>query len=233
MKLKVYGLLLIFCFGGVSVVFGGQLTNISVTPNDNSAGAAAIYTISFTTSVIGNGVTVGIPADGKIMIGFPSGFDLTNAELAQSTDPAVLNGGLVVSVSNDTLTIERDNTGSAVGGNITVGVKVAVILNHQTAASTYALDIETRATDNSVIDSGTSSTFTITHDELASFQFNPISQQTAGNSFNATITAVDEFGNQVDNFSGTASVSDLSGTISPTSINFISGQWTGYQSNFK
>ncbi|HEX9973123.1 MAG TPA: hypothetical protein VGD14_13715 [bacterium] len=55
---------------------------------------------------------------------------------------------------------------------------------------------------------------------------NIASPKTAGVPFQITITAQDKDNNTVTGFTGTASLSDLSGTISPTTTtNFVSGVW--------
>lgn len=223
MKVKIIGFLLVFIGGMLSMVYGGQLTSVTALPNNSGAGVSTFYSFGFRTSASGS-----IPVDGKIFIIFPNGFDLSTAEIAQSTTTGVLNGGLSASVSGDTIKILRDGTGTTVAADIQVGLKVALIGNHQTAATTYNVNVETRLSDNTFIDSGTSSNFSIIHGNLAAFSFDPITDQTAGSTFNVTITARDLFGNQVDTFAGTASLSDLTATLTPTlTTNFISGSWTG------
>ncbi|MDW7679186.1 MAG: hypothetical protein SCK70_01370, partial [bacterium] len=72
------------------------------------------------------------------------------------------------------------------------------------------------------------SAFDIAPGSLASFQFDPVVDQVAGTSFLVTINAQDQYGNKVDTFTDVAILSDLSGSISPTSTaNFIAGSWTG------
>ena len=161
------------------------------------------------------------------MITFPGEFDVSAASIAQTTNTLTMNGGLSATGAAGVITLVRDGTGTAVAGGASVGVMVAVINNHQTAAN-YTATIETQLSDGTTIDSGTSSAFSIIHNSLASFQFNTIVNQTAGLNFGITITARDQFGNQVNSFTGVASLSDLTGTISPTSTsNFTSGIWTG------
>jgi len=64
---------------------------------------------------------------------------------------------------------------------------------------------------------------------LAHFTFNTISSpQTAGTAFSITITAKDQYENNVTSYTGTNRLSDTTGTISPTSTGaFISGFWPG------
>ena len=71
-------------------------------------------------------------------------------------------------------------------------------------------------------------TKTWTAGALDHFVFSPVSNQTAGVAFSITITAVDQYGNTVTSFTGTVTLSDLSGSISPdTTGNFDAGVWTG------
>jgi len=70
---------------------------------------------------------------------------------------------------------------------------------------------------------------TVNPTALAHFTFNTISSpQTAGTAFSITITAKDQYENNVTSYTGTNTLSDTTGTISPTSTGaFISGFWTG------
>jgi flagellin-like protein len=84
---------------------------------------------------------------------------------------------------------------------------------------------------------GESGLFTVNPGPLATFTFGSISSpQTAGSAFSVTITAVDAYGNTeagstagytVPGYTGTATLADTSGSISPTSATFTAGVWTG------
>jgi len=76
---------------------------------------------------------------------------------------------------------------------------------------------------------GTSNPFDVAPAALARFVFDPISSpQTAGAAFSVTITAKDAYDNTATNFTTTASLSDQTGTLSPSSTgNFNAGVWTG------
>lgn len=70
---------------------------------------------------------------------------------------------------------------------------------------------------------------TITHAALDHFIFNTISAQTEGTAFGITIRALDAYGNTVISYTGTNSLSDSTGTITPASTGaFSSGVWSGY-----
>ena len=85
------------------------------------------------------------------------------------------------------------------------------------------------ATVSSSSAAGQSGLFTVNPGALASFVFGAISSpQTAGAAFTVTITAQDASGNTVTSYAGSATLTDLSGSISPTSaVTFTAGVWTG------
>lgn len=71
--------------------------------------------------------------------------------------------------------------------------------------------------------------FLITSDNLNHFTITEIpNPQTAGTTFNIMITAADQYGNIIVSYTGSNILSDLSGTISPTSTSsFSEGVWNG------
>ncbi len=74
---------------------------------------------------------------------------------------------------------------------------------------------------------GTSNSFDVNAGSLHHFTFNTIANQTAGVAFSITITAKDQYNNTVTSYTGSNTLSDSSGTISPTSTGaFSSGVWT-------
>jgi hypothetical protein len=65
-------------------------------------------------------------------------------------------------------------------------------------------------------------------DLIAGFQFAPVAPQQVGVPFTVTLTAVDQVGLAVDTFSGTATLTDLTGTAVPQKLGpFARGVWTG------
>ncbi|UCE08038.1 MAG: hypothetical protein JSW07_08425 [bacterium] len=110
MRFKALCLLPVFISIMFGVTYGGELTSVSASPGDNKAGAYTIYSLTFTISDTGNGTNIGIPEDGKIVITFPAGFDVSEVEIASSTDPTLLNGGLIALSSGGVITVLRDST---------------------------------------------------------------------------------------------------------------------------
>jgi uncharacterized repeat protein (TIGR01451 family) len=80
------------------------------------------------------------------------------------------------------------------------------------------------ATDGSV--SGTA-TVNVIHGPVHSFHISPsqISTQTAGDSFYLTVEARDVYGNVATRYDGTAILTDSTGSVTPTSIQFAAGVW--------
>ena len=77
---------------------------------------------------------------------------------------------------------------------------------------------------------GVSNWFTVADNAPTKFIFDTISSpKIAGTPFSITIRAVDYYNSPVTNYNGTAtlSASTGAGTISPTSITFINGEWSG------
>ena len=70
-----------------------------------------------------------------------------------------------------------------------------------------------------------STSLTVNAGSATQLVFNVIGDQTAG-SFVVKITAQDQYGNPDTTYAGTPTLSDLSGTISPTNITFANGIWS-------
>ena len=92
----------------------------------------------------------------------------------------------------------------------------------------------TQATVNLIVSAGQvlvskSIDATVVSDVIAQFVIAQInSPQIAGSSFQITAVAADQYGNTVTNFTQAATLSDGTGSISPTQTsNFVSGTWSG------
>ena len=192
-----------------------QLSNLSIAPADTRAGEISAYTISFKC-------TQTLPAAGKIVITFPAGFDVNQSSAASSS---TIDGSFTVTNNGSTtVTITRaGGTDRAPGVQETI--QLFNVRNHQTAG-THNIQITTQNGSSVTLDSGTKSV-TIASSDLYQFSISAISaNQTAGNPINLDIDAQDEFGNTVTSFTGSATLSDATGSISPTqTTNFSSGHW--------
>ena len=219
-KLGVFIICFLF-FGDLSA---GELTSFNVVPNNPKSGEQSLYTYNFTTSDTGNNVDEGLPIDGKIIISFPAGFDLSGNKIANIS---VSGGFSDISVVGNELTLVRDSTGTAISGGESVTLTIYSIGNNQTATN-YTLDLETRTSSDVVIDSGTSNAFNIIHGALDHFSWDPIADQVASNPFDVTIRAKDQYENTVLSFTESVNLSDKSGTLNPVNTtNFTAGVWFG------
>ncbi len=139
-------------------IHAAALTSLTVVPWSSDISFTGKHTINFTTAT-------SIPANGKIVITYPSGFNVSSATFDTWNG---FTGGTSISISGQTITITRDNTGSS----SSAGAKYIVlnnITNIITAASTYTSIIETRDNSNATLDGPTnSSNFSVTdiNDEL-------------------------------------------------------------------
>ena len=196
----------------------GQLNNISVAPSNPKAGESTVYTISFQTSPTGNGTDSGIPADGKIVLTFPAGFSVADVEIASNVSG--LDGGYVIAVSGQVVTLTRDGTGSPLAAGASATIKIASVGNHITAAANYTIQVETQTAAGTTIDGpSTSDAFAITASDLDHFVFAPIGDQNAGQSFSVTVTAKDQYENDVLH-TGTVTLSDNTGTLTASDLIF-------------
>ncbi len=196
----------------------GSLTNVSINLSNNSAGESAIYTFTFTTSSSAGG----IPSNGKIEFIFPTGFSIGDVDIAQSKSLNMTGGFSGISVKNknsaneDTVRLARDWSGNDVDGSIEVSVAIGMVTNHTSKASIYEVKINTMTTGEVIIDTGTTPDFTIIAGSVHHFLVVTSGNATVGQSFPITITAQDAYNNTVTSFASQATLTDKSGTISPT-----------------
>ena len=86
-----------------------MISSVTITPADTAAGATSTVTFAFTTAS-------NIAATGKIVITFPSGYDLTGTPAAASTSD--LDGTLAAAVSGQVVTITRSSGTAFTAGAI-------------------------------------------------------------------------------------------------------------------
>ncbi|MCU0644729.1 MAG: hypothetical protein MUC94_10760, partial [bacterium] len=205
---------IILIFSGNVVLAQGSLTNISVNLSDNGAGAEVIYTFTFTTSATGNGSISGIPDNGKIKFVFPSGFDVSGVDIAQSKN-LNLNGGFSgITIAGQAVTLTRDGSGNPVTPSTEVSIAIGVVGNN-TAKGSYDVEITTMANSGTEIDEGTTPNFSIAAGALHHFSVVTSGNATAGANFLVAMTAQDFYNNTVTSFSGQATLNDKTGAMSP------------------
>ncbi len=218
-------IILIFS-GNATIVFAqGDLANMSTSLSDNVAGESAIYTFTFTTSATGNNADDGIPVDGKIKLIFPSGFDLTGVQIADSEDGSINGGVSIQYVNGDSVMIERDGTGTKVPASTEVEISIGTVGNNPDADN-YSVKIITMTQGYTHIDDGNTPNFSIAAGALDHFDVSTSGDATAGSNFSVTITAQDAYDNTVTSHTSSVALTDLTDTISPTSTGSITaGVW--------
>ncbi|MDB5181325.1 MAG: hypothetical protein JWP13_88, partial [Candidatus Saccharibacteria bacterium] len=149
-------------------------------------------------------------------------------------DPVTVTAGKAQTITG----FGRDKYGNIIDGvSYTWSVPSAIGTLSNTNSQTVTLNASQktgRATINLLVSAGStlvskSTDVTVVADNLAQFIFAPInSPQIAGTPFQISIIAADQYENTVAGFEQSVSLSDGTGTISPTSTaDFIKGVWNG------
>ena len=140
--------LLVFHFAPILTppVYAVALTGVTAIPWSSDISASTRHTIKFTT-------TTSLPADGKIVITYPSGFDVSSATFDSSSG---FDGGKSIDIVGQVLTVTRDGDGSAAGA----GAKYIVldnITNHASTGLSYTVTVETQDSGGGTLDGSTTS----------------------------------------------------------------------------
>jgi len=198
----------------VSVTITKAYTNDIITATD-SADDLTGPSSSFTVNSLATATKFLFSTIGAQVAGTP--FSVTITAVDQYGNTVTSYAG-TATLADDTGSMSP-TTGVFVNGVCTVSV---------TITKAYTGDAIT-ATDSSSGLTGQSSSFSINAGSLASFTIGTIiSPQSGGTAFSITITAQDAYGNTVTSYTGSASLSDLTGSLSPTSTSaFSAGVWTG------
>ena len=191
----------------------GTLRSVLLVPQNDSAGVATTYLLSFQTDS-------GLPRNGKILIYFPAEFDISGVSVASNVTN--LNGGFNVNInnSNRVVTLHRDNTGADLPRNTTGTVKFSIVNNPTTAGAYSFSRIATRDNSDNDLDEKTSGiSVTIMAGALDHFVFSPPigSNQIAGQNINFTLAGKDEFNNSVA-VNDSIIFSDNNGTLAPKRV---------------
>jgi F0F1-type ATP synthase membrane subunit c/vacuolar-type H+-ATPase subunit K len=155
-------------------------------------------------------------------------------EAALTPNPVVVTAGKSQAITG----FGRDKYGNNIDGvSYTWSVPSSIGTLSSTNSQTVTLNASqktSKATMNLLVSAGStlvskSTDVSVVADELAQFIFSPVnSPQIAGTPFQVTITAADQYENTVATFEQAASLSDGTGTISPTTTSdFVKGVWNG------
>jgi len=140
------------------------LTGVSNSPSPNTPSDTSTHTVSFTTADP-------LPADGKIEVTFPAGFDLTavgNTDISSST----MDGSFTVGVSRSGQVLTITRSGGTEQSAAAEDIIIADIANTSTSGTTYTVTVETQNSAGERINGATtSSAFTIINCDTALFGY--------------------------------------------------------------
>jgi len=200
--------------------FAADLTSVTNTPTDPTANATTTHTIAFTTATAGNITTIDIE--------FQAGFDVSGVTLVSNTGIGAGTVAAALQVVTYTVTSPAANVTASTA--ITVGL--GTIVNHQTAATNYTVEVTTKDSGTPIDGPTTSAAFIINPGAINAYSVSTIaSPQVAGVSFNVTIQAQDAYSNNItagadasENITITFGKADASAT--PTSTTTANGTAT-------
>lgn len=206
-KMRILCMAAILLFAAVPAFAQGTLSNITIEPDDETYGEQAVYSFTFT-------LQTEIPANAKFAFFFPASFNLVYLSEVSTGTPAILDGGFTDSprITNDGLgnqqvKVDRDAAGSIIPAGSTINIRLGMIINPLNPSATDIITIETRQTNNNVIDRG--SAHVELNGPIVSFTLSNPADQVAGTPFTLSVSnAVDGNGNPA---SGTIRVAATSG----------------------
>lgn len=156
-----------------SFTMTGGLSSTDVSLDDYYVDTVGSTTIEFTTSAP-------IPADGKIVVTFPtslgSGFTFNSGGTTAIASSSGLDGSLSLSISGNVATITR--SGGTVSDEGAKSITLTHVQNPDTAGSTGVYQIKTTANDGTIIDQETAvtaDTITAVVGDLSSVNVEPAS----------------------------------------------------------
>jgi hypothetical protein len=202
----------------------GNTVSVKVYANDTSNNWNASSQYNFTIT----------PASAfKLAFTSGTGQTLVAGQLSgQITVQRLDQYGNLVTSGSITVSLNSTSLGAAfysdAGGSIPVSS--VTITSGSSTVSFWYKDTVAGSPTLTVSSVGSATTiFVISPASLDHFTITAVSSpQTAGVAFNISITAVDQYGNTVTGYAGQNTLSDLSGTISPTTTSsFSAGTWTG------
>ncbi|MBF0491760.1 MAG: hypothetical protein HQM15_03170 [Deltaproteobacteria bacterium] len=125
----------------------GNLTNTKVEPASLMIGMKGNLTVGFTTANPW-------PADGKLVIDLPAGFDAANASLLSKNITGSFNAPLLSSGkgTNDIITLSRDGSGAVLPGGTAVTLVLSGVRNPTSSGATGTSWVKTEDSAASLID---------------------------------------------------------------------------------
>ena len=152
------------------------------------------------------------------------------AGVAFATQPAVYvedTFGNVVTTDTSTIVAALATGSGPLQGTLSISA-VAGVATFTNLADNKAESITLKFSDGALTGVTDTTTIVISAAALDHFTINTPSGQTNYGTFSITITTQDAYGNTVTTYTGTNTLTDSNGSISPTSTgSFVSGIWTG------
>ncbi|MBP1706632.1 MAG: hypothetical protein H6Q39_356, partial [Chloroflexi bacterium] len=169
----------------------GALTGVVDTPSDNLVGHTATHAVTFS-------LYSDLPKNGRIVIDFPGGFNVSGATLG--ANPYSI---LLYSIVGQEITLKKNT--SSVSGGTTLSLSLQNIINTQTPGNNYHLTVRTTDINGDLIDGPTpSADFSILSGQTATLRVAGFPGVTSpGVSHNFTVTALDGGGNEATGYAGT------------------------------
>lgn len=162
-----------------------------------------------------------LPADGKIEIGFDSGFNIT--KFTNDTPVTGIDGTYTWSRDANKIIITR-MTGNQTSAWSVISFTLGNITNPSTIGD-KSIEVVTKTALGTQIELGTT-TVTIVAGPATKFRINPINNQVAGEPFTVTVTALDQFDHTNTTFLNDSAVLNSSiGPINPNIMNGVNGTW--------
>lgn len=213
----------------------------TISPVASGSFTAGIWTGTVEVTQTYSGDVITVTENGRMAEGSSNSFDVTASDIDHFTinnisSPQTAGNSFSITISakdaeNNTVT---DFTGTANLSEATGTISPKVTDSFKQGVWTGTVTITETETGNTITvsssgKSGTSNSFTVNAAALDHFTLEAInSPQTAGETFSISITAEDEYGNQVTSFSDRVDLTDDTGTIDPgTSGRFSAGSWSG------
>lgn len=223
----------------VTLASGTKLVSIEF----NTAGTQTITADDVTSAAVADGVSSGVPVTGafnQLLLVAPGETMTPGVAPGKTGTPSARTAGQafqvnvyacdanwnVVTTVTDVVSIASTDANAVLPGNL------ALIAGHRTLSVTLCTApgpwnlTATDVTDGTKTASS-STGIAVNPGPLAGFQFGVIANQTAGTAFAVTITAYDACDNVQTDYDSTATLSDLTATMTPTSATFVNGVWNG------
>ena len=126
----------------IKMVSTGPIVDAVVSPDSLVAGEITSVVVNFT-------LIDAVPADGKILIDFPSGFDVVTSSVGHIGTPVGLDGSLSISGHGPTVTIIRQGDGTPTVGE--VSIKLTNIKNPALSGTSGTFAITTKSSSEATI----------------------------------------------------------------------------------